>query len=97
MPWQAPGMLDTAIIGGTVIDGTGGSTAPTLDPRRKRRRHRGADDRPLAVDDDLVVTPGFVDPHTHYDALFWDPLATPSSWHGVTSVIGRNCGSRSRR
>ena len=78
-------MLDYLIKGGTVIDGTG---SPGRRGRRRhpRRTHRGRG-RTGQIDEEatetvdatgLVVCPGFVDPHTHYDAqLFWDPQATP--------------------
>src|SRR6188472_1812474 len=86
--------------GGTVVDGTGapGVVADVLlaDGRIVavgEISHAQAGD---AVEFDcsgLVVAPGFIDPHTHYDAqVLWDPDLTPSSWHGVTTVIMGNCG-----
>jgi N-acyl-D-aspartate/D-glutamate deacylase len=88
---------DLVIRSGTVVDGRG--AAPVLadvavddgritavgtvpDPGREELDATG-----------LVVTPGFVDVHTHYDGqVTWDPLLTPSLWHGVTTVVMGNCG-----
>jgi N-acyl-D-aspartate/D-glutamate deacylase len=93
-------MLDHLIRGATVVDGTG-APARTADVGLRGGliaavAAPGAVIEPARTAEDasgLVLCPGFVDPHTHYDAqLFWDPYATPSMNHGVTTVAGGNCG-----
>lgn len=88
---------DLMIRGGTLIDGTG---APARRGDLGIREGRiaaigdvsGTADRVLEADG-RVVSPGFVDIHTHYDAqIFWDRMLTISPWHGVTSVVMGNCG-----
>ncbi|WP_449353611.1 N-acyl-D-amino-acid deacylase family protein [Streptomyces shaanxiensis] len=90
-------MLDHVIKGAVVVDGTG-AAAFTADVgiRDGRIAATGEITEEARTTEDatgLVLAPGFVDPHTHYDAqLFWDPYATPSLNHGVTTVAAGNCG-----
>ena len=90
-------MFDLVIRNGTVFDGTGAprrvadvavqdgriaAVGPKLGKGRREIDAAG-----------LMVTPGFVDIHTHYDGqATWDPFVTPSSWHGVTTTVFGNCG-----
>jgi N-acyl-D-aspartate/D-glutamate deacylase len=90
--------LDLVVTGGTVVDGTG-APARTADVAIADGRvvEVGQIDASAAREhidaDGLLVTPGFVDIHTHYDAqLHWDPTASPASWHGVTTLMTGNCG-----
>lgn len=88
---------DLVIRGGTVIDGSGGAARDAdVVVQGDRIASVGPYDGPAAAEIDArgkIVTPGFVDVHTHLDAQFtWDRLGTPSCWHGVTSVVVGNCG-----
>ncbi len=90
-------MADLVIRGGTVVDGTGAEPV-TADVAIddgvvvEVGRVSGTGRREIDADG-LLVTPGFVDIHTHYDGqVTWDPLLTPSCWHGVTTVVMGNCG-----
>ena len=88
---------DILIKNGTLVDGTG---APRVRADLAIAGDRIAEigqisegARRVIDASDLIVSPGFVDPHTHYDAqICWDPLISCTSWHGVTSVVMGNCG-----
>ena len=84
---------DIVLRNGTVVDGSGaparradiGIAGGKIVPPGPAKRTIDVEGR--------VVAPGFIDPHTHYDAqICWDGGITPSSWHGVTSVVMGNCG-----
>lgn len=89
---------DLLLTGATLVDGTGAPARPAdvavAGGRITAVAERGSLSGSEVVDlDGLVLAPGFIDVHTHYDAqILWDGDLTPSSWHGVTSVVMGNCG-----
>jgi N-acyl-D-aspartate/D-glutamate deacylase len=88
---------DLIIRGGTLVDGTGGDARHAdvaIDQGRITEVGQvdAASQREIDADG-LLVTPGWVDIHTHYDGqATWDPELAPSSWHGVTTLVMGNCG-----
>ena len=90
-------MHDIVIRGGTIVDGTGaarftGDVAIDGDKIAQVGGKAGPGKREINADGQLV-TPGWVDVHTHYDGqATWDPVLAPSSWHGATTILMGNCG-----
>ena len=90
-------MHDLIIRGGTIVDGTG---SPSFigdlaidDGKITAVGEESAEAKETIDAEGLLVTPGWVDAHTHYDGqATWDPLLTPSGWHGVTTALMGNCG-----
>ena len=88
---------DLLIRNGLLIDGTGAPARRAdmaIDAGRISEIGSVPGSAKRVIDaEGLAVAPGFIDPHTHYDAqICWDGALTPSSWHGVTSVVMGNCG-----
>src|SRR5690349_15157961 len=90
-------MHDVVIGGGTIVDGTGrpaftGDVAIDGDRIAQVGGKAGPARREVRAEGRLV-TPGWVDVHTHYDGqATWDPVLAPSSWHGATTIVFGNCG-----
>ena len=90
-------MHDLVVRNGTVIDGTGSerkhADVAIDDGRISAVGNVGGRGRTEIDARDHLVTPGWVDVHTHYDGqVTWDPILAPSSWHGVTTLVMGNCG-----
>jgi len=90
-------MHDLVIRGGLVVDGTGAEATSAdvalQDGTIARVGRVGEKGRQEIDADGAIVTPGFVDIHTHFDGqVNWDPELSPSSWHGVTTAVMGNCG-----
>ena len=90
-------MYDLIIRNGTIIDGTGNDRyVADIAIKDGKIASVGEINEPADKEIDAegkLVTPGWVDVHTHYDGqATWDPVLAPSSWHGVTTVVMGNCG-----